>query len=463
MTFLKNQIPALLAVIAILFLWQIFSWSMGYPAIFPSLPVLFTRIIAIFLTHEFYIAISLTILRGLIGFLISFVLAFTFSTIAVFSPFWKSFFHPLVVFTRSIPVISLVLIALLWFSPDNLPVFIAFLTMFPILYQNILNGLELTDKKLIDMSKVFGKSSIIRFTSIYLPSAKSVIFGGISSAMGFGWRAVIIGEVLAQPLHGIGTNMKQAQSYINISELIAWTAVAIAVSYLFDYMFRKISHFNLMHHFNKHFWTTNKKVISNNEVKIVEIREITKHFNQNRIFSSYAEVFTSDKVYCIKGLSGKGKSTLLNLISEIEMPDNGKITHKNINSFAYSFQDLRLIPWLTVEENILYVLNKHKINRDEVFSLINQLLNKTELTEHVHKLPNELSGGQKQRVSLVRAMITKSDLLLLDEPLNGLDAELKLKIIEVLDEWISTYKPLVIWATHEEIMLEKSEIKNVYI
>lgn len=453
----------MLGIITLLSAWQLFSWSMGFPEIFPSIPDLFVHILSFFFQKEFYFAISITILRGLIGFIISFCLALMLSTISNFSPFWKSFLHPIIVLLRSIPVISLVLIALLWYSPNNLPVFIAFLTMFPILYQSMLNGLELTDMKLVEMAKVFGKSAIIRFISIYLPSAKSVIFGGIGSAMGFGWRAVIIGEVLSQPLHGIGTNMKQAQSYINISELIVWTIVAIAISYFFDYTFKKISGLNLVHHFNKHLRTSKKIPTENSKIKVIEMNEISKKFDQNIIFDKYSEKFTSDKVYCLKAPSGKGKTTLLNLISGIEKANNGKLLYKNIHSFAYAFQGLRLIPWLTVEENILYVIDKQKAIKNETISLLNQLLDATQMTEHKHKLPDELSGGQKQRVSLARALIVKSDLLILDEPLNGLDDELKLKIINYLDSWISMNKPLVIWATHENIKLQKSEIRNISI
>ena len=146
---------------------------------------------------------------------------------------------------RSVPVISLVLIALLWFSPNQLPVFIALLTMWPVLYQNMLNGLESTDERLVEMARVFGKTKMQRLEHIYLPSAKNLIFSGISTAMGFGWRAVIIGEVLSQPFRGIGTGMKTAQAYINISDLIAWTVVAILISYLFEHIIKYIGRIKL--------------------------------------------------------------------------------------------------------------------------------------------------------------------------------------------------------------------------
>ena len=83
------------------------------------------------------------------------------------------------------------------------------------------------------------------------------------------------------------------------------------------------------------------------------------------------------------------------------------------------------------------------------------------LRDHLGKYPHELSGGEQQRVGLVRALAAQSDVLLLDEPLTGLDAELKSKIIALLEDWIAEHKPLVIWATHENIMSDKVEIKSI--
>ena len=236
----SKLIPTLLSILFLGVVWQLIAFQIGFPAIFPSLVGLLKETGRLVTSENFFIEITFTILRGLIGIAFAFVLAFLLATIAAFSSFWKTFLHPIIVVSRSIPVISLVLIALLWFSPPQLPVFIALITMFPILYQNILTGLEQTDKRYLEMATVFGKSKFNQYFKIYLPSAKVLIYDGIKTAMGFGWRAIIIGEVLAQPIHGIGTSMKQAQAYINVSELIAWTVIAVGISYLFEFIIRQI-------------------------------------------------------------------------------------------------------------------------------------------------------------------------------------------------------------------------------
>ncbi|MCE5331185.1 MAG: ATP-binding cassette domain-containing protein [Bacteroidales bacterium] len=452
---IKKLIPTLLAISFLLLSWQLVAIGIGYPDIFPTLPDLFKNTGLLLVSADFYPALLYTVLRGLAGFFLSFIFAFTFALMSAFSSFWKAFFHPVLVVIRSIPVISLVLIALLWFSPPNLPVFIALLTMLPVLYQNILNGLEHTDKRFIEMARVFGKTRRQIFHYVYLPSAKSLIFSGISTAMGFGWRAIIIGEVLAQPVHGIGTGMKQAQAYINVSELIAWTVIAIGVSYFFEFIIKISGKIKIHYRF-----THNYRISSSADIKEINVHNLSKKFNQNIVFSSFSTTFNSSSINCLKSPSGKGKTTLLRLISGIEVADSGEIKKQKNHSVAYSFQDVRLLPWLTVEENICFAMPKLHNQVAGKNSMLIYLLEKTELTDHRHKYPYELSGGQQQRVGLARALAAQTDILLLDEPLTGLDDVLKAKIIAFTCEWIATRKPLTIWATHENIVSSGTEVKE---
>jgi len=446
-------IPTLLAIFFIAILWQLISWQIGFPTLFPSLVDLVKQVFALFTVENFILTVSTTILRGALGFAFAFVFAFLLATIATFSIFWRNFFHPIIVIARSIPVISFVLIAILWFSPPYLPVFIAVITMFPILYQNILTGLEQTDIMWIEMAKAFGKSPYQRFVSIYLPAAKSIIFDGISTAMGFGWRAIIIGEVLAQPLHGIGTSMKQAQAFINVSELIAWTVIAVGVSYLFEGIVRMIKNFHFGFSFPVPAFYFHPTTSKTTHIKIIKLQNIDKSFNDKFILNSFSNELENRMVSLLKGPSGIGKTTLLRLISKLEKPDAGQITFTSCSTLAYSFQDIRLLPWLNVTENIAYVVHAKPLLKQETNNLIGYLLKELELTEEAYKYPHELSGGQQQRVGLARALAARSEILLLDEPLNGLDNALKSRVIDFLSEWIAIYKPVVVWATHENVML----------
>lgn len=452
-------LPTFLSLFTILIFWQILALSIGYPAIFPTLPDLLKNTILLFESDSFYKILFATIVRGLVGFLFSFGIAVFLAIIATFSPFWKSFLHPIFVVIRSIPVISLVLVTLLWFSPDGLPIFIALLTMLPILYQNFLNGLESTDFRYVEMAKVFGKSRIQIFINIYLPAAKILIFSGISTAMGFGWRVIIIGEVLAQPNRGIGSSMKIAQTYINVSELIAWTLVAIGISYFFEYMIKYISHIQLRYKHIQHI-----KTIKRHNLLFVKLHDISKNFNDVKVIDNFSYLFTPLLVYCLKSPSGSGKTTLLRLICGLERPQNGSIYAPEKCTFAYSFQDVRLLPWLTVEENIRFgmkISKISKITKSIATSEIVDLAKKLGIYSHLSKYPHELSGGEQQRVGIIRALVSQFDILLLDEPLTGLDKELKTVILEVIENYIVKNQAIVIWATHEEFEFKQLKIKEI--
>ena len=456
---LKNKLlPTLLGIVVLAIGWQLIALQIAYPAIFPPLIELLKETVHLSTSGNFWLEIGYTVVRGLIGFGVAFVFAGILATISVFSSFWKTFFNPIIIVIRSVPVISLALIALLWFAPTQLPVFIALITMFPILYQNNLTGLERTDRRFLEMATVFGKSKTKQFFDIYLPTAKAPVFDGIKTAMGFGWRSIIIGEVLSQPLHGIGTAMKEAQVYINVSELIAWTVIAVLISFAFEYLIKLIQKITRKKRLQDSSLFNIKNISQTTIILSIKATNLKKKFNDTIILNSFNYDFKSDKLYCLKGISGQGKSTFLRLLVGLEKPDSGEIVLAHNSSFGYSFQDIRLLPWLTISENIEYGLNVRLTPKGTTDSLITFLLEKMELKEHADKYPHELSGGQQQRVGLARALASQSDILLLDEPLTGLDKELKLRIISFLSEWFAAYKPLVIWATHENVELIDSDI-----
>jgi ABC-type nitrate/sulfonate/bicarbonate transport system ATPase subunit len=248
-----------------------------------------------------------------------------------------------------------------------------------------------------------------------------------------------------------------AQVYLNVSELFAWTLMAIAISYIFDKIVWRVARFTHKYKYravNQHKYTNN----INNGIKTVEFSTITKSFDSKMIVEKMNYQFNSNKVYLLKAPSGKGKSTLLMLASGLIHADKGNVNYTNIHSKAYSFQDHRMCGWLKIIDNINYPLSKKQLSNSNYYELCHEIINKLEISDLLNKYPNELSGGELQRVTLARALVAQSDLLLLDEPLNGLDAALKTRIMKYIGEYIIAHKPLVMWATHEEIKLEGIEL-----
>lgn len=223
----------------LLLVWNGISLRINNPLILPSPWEALAKVFEMFSGFTFYKEWFYTVLRGLVGFIAAFLLALCIGLLAAsWRPAWFVF-GPLLGAIRSTPVISFILLALIWFGSEYVPVFIAILTMLPLVAYGIIDGIRSTDKELLEMAHSFKVSQWNLIRNVYIPSLMPFLFNGISNAMGFGWRAVIIGEVLSQPFHGIGSRMRDAQNYLNVSELLGWTVIAILTGYLFEMFVRR--------------------------------------------------------------------------------------------------------------------------------------------------------------------------------------------------------------------------------
>lgn len=222
----------------LLVLWEVGARLLDEQLILPGPVETITHAIEMVLAPGFLKILASTILRGLIGFAIALFLAFFLGLWAGLSARFHAFFSPLLITLRSVPVVSFILLALIWFSVDAVPVFIAILTMFPMICLSIIDGIHYADEELTTMARVYEvpQKRIIR--EVYLPSLTPFLFTGMSNAMGFGWRAIIIGEVLSQPEWGVGSAMHTAQTFLQVREVIAWTLIAVLVSFLFERFIR---------------------------------------------------------------------------------------------------------------------------------------------------------------------------------------------------------------------------------
>lgn len=176
---------------------------------------------------------------------------------------------------------------------------------------------------------------------------------------------------------------------------------------------------------------------------MLEIKNLCFSYGKENVIENLSLNLPANGVFAIMGPSGCGKSTLLALIAGILKYRSGEIK-LNTKKIAFSFQDARLLPWFTALENVNYVLGgkKSTLNRAETE------LVELGLSDDVNKYPAELSGGMQRRVSLARAFAAESEILLLDEPFTGLDAETKAGIIKKVKD--IGKNALVILITHDE-------------
>lgn len=177
----------------------------------------------------------------------------------------------------------------------------------------------------------------------------------------------------------------------------------------------------------------------------IEIKKLIKKYDSTEVFDGLDLSIKVNKVTVIMGASGSGKTTLLNCIAGLT-PYNGEIT--GVNGASFVFQEDRLVPFMSVYENLDFTLQK-SVNKAERKEKILAMIKSVGLEDKINSIPDELSGGQKKRVSLARAFLSDSNLILMDEPLNSLDLDLKIKIAQLIETLTEKYNKTVIFVTHD--------------
>ncbi len=185
---------------------------------------------------------------------------------------------------------------------------------------------------------------------------------------------------------------------------------------------------------------------------MIELKNITFGYRKNKpIFKNYSLKIDKGDRIALTGASGCGKTTLLRLITGLEVVKGGEIIKQDNLKYSVVFQENRLIPHKTVLENIALFSSP-----ECAISLLESL----EILELAERLPSELSGGQKRRVAIARALCHDFDILLLDEPFTGLDKEIKDTVMGTIDRFVGD-KTLVL-ITHEIEDAKKLNAKIVF-
>lgn len=166
----------------------------------------------------------------------------------------------------------------------------------------------------------------------------------------------------------------------------------------------------------------------------LQITHLNKSFGAFQALRDISLSVEAGEFVCFLGPSGCGKTTLLRAIAGLELPDNGRIIQQDRDitwlppeqrDFGVVFQSYALFPNLTVAQNIAFGLENRRLPKAHIQETVLKWLDLTGLREHSHKYPAQISGGQQQRVALARALALSPGLLLLDEPLSALDAQVR--------------------------------------
>ena len=174
----------------------------------------------------------------------------------------------------------------------------------------------------------------------------------------------------------------------------------------------------------------------------VILHEVCKSFGENRVLDRLNWRFPGGQISCVQGPSGCGKTTLLRLIAGLEAPDSGEIRGAEGKKISAVFQENRLLENLTAEKNILLTARPGFTRTDA-----RKLLDELGLSDAAQRRTCELSGGMQRRVAVARALSADYELLLLDEPLTGLDDDARLRVLRRIQADLNGRT--AVWITHD--------------
>jgi len=199
----------------------------------------------------------------------------------------------------------------------------------------------------------------------------------------------------------------------------------------------------------------------------IQVKNLTFSYDESPLVENLSFIVEANQIGLISGESGIGKSTLFNVIAGLITPQKGTIKLKDVifnegdfslntekREIGYVFQDFALFPHINAQKNIEYAL------KSENNELCNELISKLDLLELLDKMPHELSGGQQQRVAILRAILMKPNILLLDEPFSNLDKNNIFAVQEIIKNVIELFQIPCLLISHDMRSNESFEINR---
>ncbi|MGR9116101.1 MAG: ABC transporter ATP-binding protein [Gammaproteobacteria bacterium] len=194
---------------------------------------------------------------------------------------------------------------------------------------------------------------------------------------------------------------------------------------------------------------------------MIEVNNLCKSYNKTRVLDHISVKLEKGGVLVVLGPSGCGKTTFLRLLAGFERLDRGEIVldgrlassktrrlEPGERHLGMIFQDLALWPHMSVFDNVAFAAGKLAVSKRICAVLVRETLNQVSLLNYEKAFPSDLSGGERQRLAIARAIVSKPDILLMDEPFNNLDPITKAEIVKLILSLKEQFNMTIIYATH---------------
>lgn len=357
----------------------------------------------------------------------------------------KELLTPVMAVLKSIPVASFVVLLLIWFGSGRLSLCISFLIVFPNVYVNTIAGLESADAGLLEMAQVYGMNRRNRFFYIYRPALMPYLDSCLKISLGMSWKSGVAAEVIGLPDHSLGERLYMSKIYLDTAGLFAWTLTIILVSFLFEKAVLRIvkayadwKPYPVLNVAGHAAGRSGKEALHMVRPDTIDLSHIYKSYGEQQVLRDYSMNMIKGQRYVLMAPSGSGKTTLLKILTGLDNTDAGEIAGMP-GRVGMVFQEDRLCEEYDSVCNIMLGMERHGQGimggrKGDMTELVRKEAALILPEDCLAKPVRELSGGMRRRVALLRAVMSESDMLILDEPFAGLDEENRILTAEYLLE-----------------------------
>ena len=219
-----------------LLVWQLLAFLVGNDILLPAPAKALGRLGELLFTGAFARPVLGSLGRIGAGFLLGTVAGLVLAVLSSKSRLFEELIKPAILLCKTVPIASFVVLLLIWWGSRNLSVSVCFLIVLPNIYLGTLEGIRNTDKKLLEVAKVFCLPRRTCFFYIYRPALKPFLNSSLKLALGMCWKSGVAAEVIGTPEFSIGEQLYFSKIHLDMADLFAWTVIVVAFSFFFEHL-----------------------------------------------------------------------------------------------------------------------------------------------------------------------------------------------------------------------------------
>lgn len=222
-----------------LIVWQISAMVVNQQILIPTPLETLKALFGLAKTERFYFSVLISLLRIVVGFILGVLVGTIGALLSVKFKLFDDIFSPILKIIRAVPVASFIILALVWFHSNTLPIFITFLMVLPMIWSTVQNGFLNLDKRYLELAEVYRLEPSHVFFQIKLPLIFPEFIATSLTALGFAWKSGVAAEVICRPHNSLGALLQESKLYIATPEVFALTAVVALLSLALEVIIKK--------------------------------------------------------------------------------------------------------------------------------------------------------------------------------------------------------------------------------